>query len=421
MASIRKRKDRPGWLVDYFDATGRRRRLTVETREQAEQLRADKVKESRQAAPAVEDPNITLTAYAERWQTQIAASVAPRTAASYAQILRLHILPAFGRFRLRDLHRGHIKALLAQKRTDGLSKNSVRLIRAALSVLLGDAVEDGLLAANPVLLLERRSRRKRPDAITQAERRKHIRPLTYEQLATFLAAAEARCSRRDLTLFLTMADTGLRPGEALALQWEDFDAADRTLRVERAVSAGHVRPTKTDEARRVDLTRRLVDALNRWQAEREADALINGRDPSLWIFHAERSGELLDELNVAKRFRALLRAAGLPRFRLYDLRHTYATHLLTEGAPITYVAAQLGHAKPTTTLMFYAHWLPSGDKGWVDRLARAREAMAPPADQGKMPPRSVNAHSWHQNGTTREVSGEDVSEVFDLNGAGGGT
>ena len=65
-------------------------------------------------------------------------------------------------------------------------------------------------------------------------------------------------------------------------------------------------------------------------------------------------------------------AAGLPRHRLYDLRHTSATHLLADGAPITYVAAQLGHRKPTTTLAFYAHWIPRGDKTYIDRLAAAR-------------------------------------------------
>ncbi len=67
--------------------------------------------------------------------------------------------------------------------------------------------------------------------------------------------------------------------------------------------------------------------------------------------------------------------AKLPRFRLYDRRHTFATHLLAEGAPTTYVAAQLGHAKPTTTLAFYAHWLPRGDKRFIDRLEAVRQAV----------------------------------------------
>ena len=61
--------------------------------------------------------------------------------------------------------------------------------------------------------------------------------------------------------------------------------------------------------------------------------------------------------------------AKLEGFRLYDLRHTFASQLLAQKAPITYVAAQFGHARPTTTLQFYAHWIPSGAKRFVDGLA----------------------------------------------------
>ena len=86
------------------------------------------------------------------------------------------------------------------------------------------------------------------------------------------------------------------------------------------------------------------------------------------------TGTLIEVVAIGKRFRLTLRKAGLPAFRLYDLRHTYASHLLAEGAPITYVAAQLGHARPTTTLAHYAHWIPRGDKGWVDKLAARRAA-----------------------------------------------
>jgi hypothetical protein len=67
-------------------------------------------------------------------------------------------------------------------------------------------------------------------------------------------------------------------------------------------------------------------------------------------------------------WRRVLTKAQLPAFRLYDLHHIFATTLLAQGAPITYAAAQMGHTKPTTTLQWYAHWLPRGDKAFVDRL-----------------------------------------------------
>jgi integrase len=152
------------------------------------------------------------------------------------------------------------------------------------------------------------------------------------------------------------------------------------------------------ERRTVDLTPRLVAALGDWQAAIEADALARGIEPSPWVFPAD-SGELLDVKPVSRRFRALLRRAKLPRHRLYDLRHTYATHLLAEGAPITYVAAQLGHARPTTTLAHYAHWLPRGDRQWVERLDRARGS-------------ALGTRSWHQRG--REGTG--AADVPERNG-----
>src|ERR1700746_1131189 len=79
----------------------------------------------------------------------------------------------------------------------------------------------------------------------------------------------------------------------------------------------------------------------------------------------------MDESRVRKRFAFALKRAGLSGHRVYDLRHTFATMLLARGVPITYVAAQLGHAKPTTTLQWYAHWLPRNDKNFVDSLDRS--------------------------------------------------
>ena len=82
---------------------------------------------------------------------------------------------------------------------------------------------------------------------------------------------------------------------------------------------------------------------------------------SPWMFPTS-TGTLIEVVAVGQRFLLVLRKAGLPAFRLYELRHTYATHLLAAEAPITYVAAQLVHAKPTTTLAHYVHWIPQGEQ-----------------------------------------------------------
>ena len=63
-----------------------------------------------------------------------------------------------------------------------------------------------------------------------------------------------------------------------------------------------------------------------------------------------------------------LEKAKLSSFRVYDLRHAFASLLLAQGVPITYASAQLGHCRPTPTLEWYAHWLRGGCERYVDGL-----------------------------------------------------
>jgi hypothetical protein len=86
-----------------------------------------------------------------------------------------------------------------------------------------------------------------------------------------------------------------------------------------------------------------------------------------------------------------MKKAGVSGHRLYDLRHTCATAMLAKGAPITYVAAQLGHAKPTTTLQHYARWLPQASVGFVDLL----DAPGP---------------FWHQSGTDPDLGTQSATD-----------
>ena len=100
MANIWKRKDRDTWVVDFREATGQRVCLTVRSREEAEEKLAEKIKESRKPLSLVEDRNITLATYAQRWLETAKLELALRTSRSYKQLLDVHVLPVLGHLRV---------------------------------------------------------------------------------------------------------------------------------------------------------------------------------------------------------------------------------------------------------------------------------------------------------------------------------
>lgn len=411
---IRFRENRGKWEVDCRAVRGWVPRRPLFDTEETAYAYANRVLQERGLiSVSAEDRTLTLREYAERrlvvWRLQLAA----RTVRGYEQCLTLHILPRFGGQPVREIRRQEVKAFLEVKlsetymrrwplRGEGVqddlgrpyTKNYIRLIRATLSTLLTDAVDDGLLTANPLLALGRKTRRG-PGVLTKADRTEKIRPLSRDERDRLLLAAEAE--PRYVVLFHVLAKAGLRPSEAFALRPDDVDLVARTVRVERALDLrGQVKDIKTSEARTVDLTPEVTALLRRHLTRAKADALRRGWGEVMWLFPNEENRPL-DEAKARKAFKRALTRAGLPACRVYDLRHTYAGLLLAAGAPLTYVSAQLGHATPDTTLRHYARWIPSKGERWVNTL-----------DSG--------TKSWNQSG----VSQENASEVPEKTGAGGG-
>jgi integrase len=154
---------------------------------------------------------------------------------------------------------------------------------------------------------------------------------------------------RDATLLSVLAYARLRPQEALGLCWAHV--RERTLLIERAVSLGVIGETKTRAHRTVRLLAPLRKDLLEWR-------LRSGRprDVAL-VFPGPEGGPWGKTTYDNWRKRALDRAykaIGLDGARPYDLRHSFASLLLHEGAPVTYVARQLGH-NARLTLGTYGH------------------------------------------------------------------
>jgi integrase len=184
-------------------------------------------------------------------------------------------------------------------------------------------------------------------------------------------------------LWHTLAMTGMRRGEALALRWRDVDLEAGTLRVRR--SAGMVRnagegaavpegDTKSGKPRVIDLDEGAVAPLRAHRKARGAMALQLVKPDSLVFGDIE--GAHRNPEHVSRQFaRDIERCGQVPAVRLHDLRHSHATILLTAREPVHVVSQRLGHASPVVTMTVYAHVLPGSQREAVGTFARlVREA-----------------------------------------------
>jgi hypothetical protein len=168
--------------------------------------------------------------------------------------------------------------------------------------------------------------------------------------------------------FLCALRTGIRLGELLALQWGDVDVTGRFLEVRRNLVAGRLTSTKNTNRRRVDMSLKLTETLRELHRARKAASLKAGKPVPQWVF-INSDGTALDGDNVRHRvFYRLLESAKLREIRFHDLRHTFASLLIQNGAPLTYVKEQMGHSSIQVTVDVYGHLVPSANRAEVDRL-----------------------------------------------------
>jgi integrase len=276
--------------------------------------------------------------YAARWLEAKRPRLEQSTYEDYEANLRLRLIPAFGKLRLRDVTRARVDAYVAAQHAGGkVSAKTINNSLIPLRQIMARAVRAGVIAANPAAATTRDDPLKLP---YEAPRMAH---LDREQAAAYLAAAPP--AYRPLAELLIA--TGLRIGEALALEWSDVDVDALTLRVSRSRKLrGAVGTPKGDRARAVHIDPGLAGVL---EAHRQAT------DPRNVLVFASSSGTMMDPSNVRRRWHEpTLKAAGLARIRLHDLRHSAATLAVAAGESILFVQAQLGHADVRTTQR-YAH------------------------------------------------------------------
>lgn len=199
------------------------------------------------------------------WGRAYGVHLSEYTRRHYAQTYDRHILPTLGNSRFASSHQKSSASWQAARLADGSGPVAIRQAITLLGAILQRAVESGHLTRNPVRFVRKAA----------LPRRTEVRPLAPATIERMRAAVSAR----DATLISVLAHAGLRPGEALGLQWREI--RDNTILVERSISLGEAKDTKTSAHRTVRPLGPLAADLSEWR-------LRSGRPAEIAPSHSGR-------------------------------------------------------------------------------------------------------------------------------------
>lgn len=285
----------------------------------------------------VEKDNITLAEFIDKYMQDVAAhTLRPKTIESYSSLIRMHIKPDLGDFKLNSLRPDHLQNLYSVKLNQGLSKRTVQYIHSILHKILDQSLRWGLVARNVADVVSPPSPdKKAPQALTPAQVKRLLDTVKGDRL---------------YALYVLAITTGMRQGELLGLMWEDIDSNRGVLHIRQAVQQliGRglvISEPKTPKSKRtIKLTAYAIDAL----IPRQETGLV----------FKTSNGTPFSPRNLIRHFHRMCDRAGLPDVPFHTLRHTFASLLLSQNVHPKVVQEMLGHSTITLTLDTYSHLLP---------------------------------------------------------------
>jgi integrase len=198
-----------------------------------------------------------------------------------------------------------------------------------------------------------------------------LKPMSHEDIAKFLEIC-LEYYPNYYPFFLTAFRTGMRLGELIALEWGDINWSDKFIQVNKSYNnMGIVGPTKSGKERWVDMSDTLYTELSNLAISRKKEAYREGKgdyDVKM-IFH--RNDTYMEQKYIRRVFKRILRKTGFQEMRFHDVRHTFASLLLTDGVSPVYVKELMGHHSIKVTVDTYGHLIPGSNRDAINKLDNA--------------------------------------------------
>ncbi len=348
----------------------------AEAREKLDELRR------KHRLGALSSSRVTVAEYLTGWLERDRARVRPSTWRGRESHVRVYLIPTLGKVQLAKLTANDVERAMSGFLEQGrpvkpgekprrgrparpVSPLTVRHVRATLRRALTEAVRDGLVARNAAGDAS-------PPYVPH-------RPVAYLEAPLMRRLLDATADAEHGPLYALAATTGLRMGELLGLRWQDISISAGTLSVRQTLARDGrngwtlAQPKSARSRRTIPLPATAREALERQRqrqaARREAEA--GAWQDTAGLCFTDEIGRPCDPHRVSSAFHRAREAAGVPRIRFHDLRHSAATLMLAEGIPLAVISEWLGHAGIAITAAHYAAVVPELRREAADAMDRA--------------------------------------------------
>jgi integrase len=321
------------FILNYRTTAGRERRFTIGSypdwktgpaREEAKDLkkRID-VGEDPMGETEAERAAKTVADMIERFEEEHLPDCRPSTAANYKIIIAKYIKPELKQRKVKDVDYSDIDGL--RRKVSKIAPYQANRTLAVLSKMFSLAIQWRWRTDNPVKGVKRNQENKRR------------RYLDGDELSRLTEALTAHNDQQAANIVRLLLLTGSRRGEVLAARWDQFDLKAGTWAKPAATTK-----QKADHSVPLSAPARLLLADLKATADEDADFVFPSR------------GESGHRVEIKKDWAALCKVAKIKNARVHDLRHTFASVLVSGGASLPLVGALLGHTQTQTTAR-YSH------------------------------------------------------------------
>lgn len=312
--------------------------------------------------------DMLVDAWFDYWIGIKKQTVRPNTVRNYSERYERNIRGVIGSKLLTEIKPVHCQKIFSDMAEEGYKTTTIYQTRITLFNMLEFAKENDVLVVNPCKK-SLKSNMGKPSEKKEA--------LTIDVQKKFLSAVVGYSYENQYRFVL---QTGLRTGEMIGLKWSDIDLKNRTMKIERTmeyrykVGEWRIGPPKSQAGyRTVPLTEEAVRILENQRQKNQSLKII----PMEWkdfVFLCRKGTPVKNSTYDTGLFKYCDRA-GIPRFSMHVLRHTFATRCIEAGMKPKTLQKILGHSNIGITMNLYVHITEDEKHREIDLVADALKVI----------------------------------------------